>query len=265
MKKIIFTCLFFFVLIYGYSQQFIYEYKNNLTEHSDEFILAVDGHFSYFNTVNSVYNAEYLSIAAKQLQNIDVGKMKRGSQLKVVVEKTADEIYNYQYLFGANIVLTTTKEDLKWKPLNETKTLDGKTLHKATVNYGGRNWIAWYNLAIPFQEGPYVFAGLPGLIEEIYDSEKQHQFTLKGKPKENYKIEFVEVEKRSRYTRSSYSHFFTLLEEAKKNPFEFRETYASLKLSMTNVEITPEMIKRSNESARKTLSNYIIERSQPTQ
>jgi GLPGLI family protein len=46
-------------------------------------------------------------------------------------------------------------------------------LQKAT-NFGGRLWIiAWFNLEIPINEGPYKFRGLSGLIFEIGDSQTQ--------------------------------------------------------------------------------------------
>ena len=55
--------------------------------------------------------------------------------------------------------------------------VDNYTLQKASTNFGGRNWTAWFNSEIPFQEG-YKFTGLSGLIFEIYDSENIFHYSL---------------------------------------------------------------------------------------
>jgi GLPGLI family protein len=39
---------------------------------------------------------------------------------------------------------------------------------KATVNYAGRDWSAWYNLTYQLH-GPYKFHGLPGLVMMLKD------------------------------------------------------------------------------------------------
>lgn len=48
------------------------------------------------------------------------------------------------------------------------------------VESGGRQWIAWFTNEIPFQDGPFKFYGLPGLIVKLEDSEDYHKFLLKG-------------------------------------------------------------------------------------
>ena len=65
-----------------------------------------------------------------------------------------------------------------WKIEKGKKSVNGFTLQKATLNYKGRNWIAWFNSEIPLPYGPYKFQGLPGLIFELYDSEDIFHFSL---------------------------------------------------------------------------------------
>ena len=70
--------------------------------------------------------------------------------------------------------------DFKWKLYPEyISVLDFKA-QKATTEFGGRKWNAWFTKEIPFQDGPYKFKGLPGLIVKIEDESKSHQFELKG-------------------------------------------------------------------------------------
>lgn len=49
---------------------------------------------------------------------------------------------------------------------------------KATTQYRGRDYIAWYSLEIPLTYGPYKFHGLPGLITSISDSSKTFTWTI---------------------------------------------------------------------------------------
>ncbi len=53
----------------------------------------------------------------------------------------------------------------------------GYTCHKATTEYRGRKYTAWYTTDIPISSGPYIFEGLPGLILAISDSKDHFNFT----------------------------------------------------------------------------------------
>src|SRR5699024_10984101 len=50
--------------------------------------------------------------------------------------------------------------------------------HKATTSFGGRSFEAWFTPEIPIVDGPYVFGGLPGLIIELYDTNRDYHFNL---------------------------------------------------------------------------------------
>lgn len=67
---------------------------------------------------------------------------------------------------------------LNWVITDETKKNDTILLQKATLDFGGRNWVAWFNKNIPIAEGPYKFNKLPGLIFEINDAENSYSFQL---------------------------------------------------------------------------------------
>lgn len=74
----------------------------------------------------------------------------------------------------------TFKEKLNhnWKLISQDTVISGFDCKKATLNYAGRDWIAWYNPDIPITVGPYKFHGLPGLIMSISDSENVFSFIV---------------------------------------------------------------------------------------
>ena len=65
---------------------------------------------------------------------------------------------------------------LEWKLHNETDSIHGYIVRKATCEYSGRSWVAWYSPDIPYSEGPYKFYGLPGLILDIHDTKNHYVF-----------------------------------------------------------------------------------------
>lgn len=54
----------------------------------------------------------------------------------------------------------------------QTEEIAGYNCSLATTEYGGRTYQAWYTTEVPISDGPYVFAGLPGLIVRIQDGEE---------------------------------------------------------------------------------------------
>lgn len=66
----------------------------------------------------------------------------------------------------------------QWKITKETKTINGFECIKATTTKWGRDWTAYYSPNHPFSHGPYKFYGLPGLIFEISDTQKDYSFEL---------------------------------------------------------------------------------------
>jgi GLPGLI family protein len=64
-------------------------------------------------------------------------------------------------------------------------------VQKATLRYGGRDWIAWFCPEIPLSDGPYKFCGLPGLILKVYDNRMHYIFEAIS-IEENNDFTFVE-------------------------------------------------------------------------
>lgn len=68
---------------------------------------------------------------------------------------------------------------MDWKILPETATIGDYKTQKAETQFAGRKWYAWFANEILFQDGPYKFSGLPGLIVKVEDSKGDYSFDLK--------------------------------------------------------------------------------------
>ncbi|WP_294307009.1 GLPGLI family protein [uncultured Chryseobacterium sp.] len=99
------------------------------------------------------------------------------TQIPVVRKRNSDTHINYP-LIGDNIYAYPTQDPIKWKLENDTKNYLGFKVQKATTDFGGRKWIAWFTKEIPFSEGPYKFQRLPGLILQIKDTQENYIFNL---------------------------------------------------------------------------------------
>ena len=82
----------------------------------------------------------------------------------------------------------------KWQLSRDTATINGYKVQKATCNYGGRKWIAWFCPEIQYNDGPYKFNGLPGLILKIHDTRNHYSFEVISieKPWKNLMIDMRE-------------------------------------------------------------------------
>ncbi len=65
---------------------------------------------------------------------------------------------------------------MTWEETEETADICGYQCKKATAEYGGRKWEAWYaeDIAVPF--GPWKLNGLPGLVLKATDESGAHSF-----------------------------------------------------------------------------------------
>lgn len=71
-------------------------------------------------------------------------------------------------------------EKPEWEISDESKEIIGYQCFKATADYRGRRWTAWFTPEIPVQDGPWKLCGLPGLILEASDNHNEFHFLANG-------------------------------------------------------------------------------------
>ena len=67
---------------------------------------------------------------------------------------------------------------MPWTISGESRRMDSLECFKASTFFRGRHYTAWYAPSIPLANGPWKFGGLPGLIVEVYDDQKDLHFRL---------------------------------------------------------------------------------------
>jgi len=138
-----------------------------------------------------------------------------------------------------------TTDQITWNISGETKQVQQYTLQKATAKFGGRNWVAWFSREIPFNEGPFKFSGLPGLVFEIYDTGKNFIYNLiksQELPDTFHTEDFLESNFGNKAIPINEKQRQKLLTEFFNDPFSFERTNfnngSSLNININEKEIS---------------------------
>lgn len=183
--KIHFSLIFSLLvgLFFGQNQEFTYEYQyvsdsTNKNDISKEImILNVGKEKSYYYSLDKYISDSTINEESKKglmvmplLYKISEMDIKDLKNKKISFET---KVHFEKYAVEQNV-------NLKWKLLNEFDEILDHKVQKASTEFGGRTWNAWFAKDIPIQDGPYKFHGLPGLILKIEDTDLSHRFILKG-------------------------------------------------------------------------------------
>ena len=90
-------------------------------------------------------------------------------------------------IFGYTTYLQEPINLFKWKFAQETKSILGYKCTKATCNFRGRDYVAYFTREFPFKAAPWKFHGLPGVILEVYSTDdivKWKAQALKVRPRQ---------------------------------------------------------------------------------
>lgn len=147
---------------------------------------------------------------------------------------------------------------INWTILTETKKIGRFDCNKAICSFRGRDYTAWFTLEIPLPYGPWKLQGLPGLILEAYDTNKEILFYFKSieyPGSENLKIIIpspktnTDMERNNPTTKREWISF----EDFKKSILKRHEM--GTKMGRMISEETPNIL--SVENANPMRSHYI--------
>lgn len=179
MKKAIATLsLFLFVLIQSQTHRFFYTVNFKIDSLSNEYVkdlvvLDVDKDETKF------YSNDFLT---NDSIRIETGEYEFSyPKFKSSLKRKTGTGENTSYITLSPLYYSLKTNDIQhWKISDETKNIGNFKAQKATANFGGRHWDAWFSTELPFSEGPYKFRGLPGLILELKDSNENYLFSFVG-------------------------------------------------------------------------------------
>lgn len=257
MKNIFALCLLLFIIsLNAQTHRFIYELQLKMDSTENE--------YQKFNMILDINSKEVkfygrnLMIADslnKKFGNMDNKHVDMTGQIVKRKVNTFDHENFINIKFGYYSFKTTDK--ISWNIVNETKQTGNYTLQKATATFGGRNWIAWFNKDIPFNEGPFKFRGLPGLIFELYDTKKNFIYNLissRTLPGIYPTDDFVESNFGTKAVPVTEKQKQKLMLEFYNDPFSFERTNFSKNNNNLNININGKEIHNLDELNTQTKS-----------
>lgn len=125
------------------------------------------------------------------------------SQLKTVYDDYSDQF----------AVFTEPFDEMQWEVVEDsTRNLLGYDCVMARTSYHGRDWTVWFAPEIPLHDGPWKFAGLPGLVLQATESCGMYTFIANGIETTTQDIpgmvraDWYHKEDRKKYLKGKYKH-----------------------------------------------------------
>lgn len=167
-------------------------------------------------------------------------------QLQTVYDDYSDQFAKYNEPF----------QEMRWEVIADSaKIILGYECLMAKTAYHGRDWTAWFAPEIPIHDGPWKFAGLPGLILKATESQGMHSFTANGIEATEQEIpgmprdDWYHKEDRIKYLQGKYRHL--------QDPFAYLaggNLPSNAKVFVNGRETTVEEVR--NQSRKKLDSGY---------
>ena len=123
------------------------------------------------------------TLSAVTVQNVPAG----GSSVNIAAFNTIGNYYkdvnssNMSNIALAGMQIFAVEEKIlviDWAITQDTKEIMGMPCQKATGDFKGRTYEAWFSTQLPYSNGPWKLGGLPGLILEASDTRKEVVFKL---------------------------------------------------------------------------------------
>lgn len=97
-----------------------------------------------------------------------------------------------------------------WTIYNDTSIILSYLCQKATCEFRGRKYTAWFTSEIPIDNGPWKFCGLPGLIMEVFDENKLFHYECFSieKPKQRFSIVGYDYSAYKKITRDKFNEIW---------------------------------------------------------
>ncbi|MDH6251739.1 GLPGLI family protein [Chryseobacterium sp. H1D6B] len=184
--------------------------------------LDISGEKSLFYSENrlkrdSIMQKTFQSGGARDFNRDQMQNLRSNINYTVEKDKKDQKIF-FKDRLGRDMYSYEEDRPLNWKILSETTKIGEYKVQKAETDFGGRKWTAWFTTDLPYQDGPYKFGGLPGLIVKVEDSKGDYSFDLM----KNYKIaEFPSLNQFGTTIKVKRGDFVKQQQKFKTDPMSF--------------------------------------------
>ena len=170
-NKITLTLIFIFVQFFLFAQNSIVkvDYEESAVGSNFIFQLKIADQFSYYSYIKPAndYKGEGNSIMVDD-SNIEAPLYK---------EYNTQKMYSKEYILSTSFLVVDSLNIQKWSLNENKKTILGKKCLGASTFFRGRNYEVYYCPELVFNDGPWKFSGLPGLILEATSEDNKFKFT----------------------------------------------------------------------------------------
>lgn len=137
----------------------------------------------YYQALKDSVRVEILAKGGTQIEAINKALAIKGIKFNEVIVQdypTKGSSLVQEYIGGGGKRYIDNRAKQNWAMTGDTGDIAGYECHKATCNFRGRDYVAWYTEEIPIPRGPHLFTGLPGLIVKLTSIDGDYDFTLIG-------------------------------------------------------------------------------------
>ncbi len=142
---------------------------------------------------------------------------KRGIGTKIYKNYQTHQLIVFDNIATETFTFEEENPDFAWKILPDTMRILNQICQKATCQFRGRKYEAWFAQEINVSEGPWKFNGLPGLILKVIDSNQDYFFEAISIEKVDYPI----ASKPTKAIVSKRTVFNRIYKEFTANPVGF--------------------------------------------
>ncbi len=218
-----------------YRLSFLKDTTNTVTT-DDLMVLRFNKEKSLFYSYNS-YTLDSLLCSdqgsAIQMDILANGSSKYGKRIvsyNILKDFKNKQIDHTDNVGGEHYRYQEELPNFNWVISTEQKKIWDYTCQKATCDFRGRIYEAWFTTEIPVKDGPWKFHGLPGLILEVYDIQKHYSFVFVGLRDSDANITMLPRQ----YTKSSREKYLKAYKNYIKDPVAFISAASGMKITVNN-------------------------------
>lgn len=179
MKKTAFFLFFFCNLLFAQKSTLLIVYEETMVVDVTKYTTTING-FLVANTEASLYEEDFMKIKS---DTFDDGEGNTSVTVKTNRNPKFYRSGNSPVTYLGNIKMRdfVVSDDAKfnWNIAEEQKEILGYTCQKATAEFRGRVYVAYFAPKLQFNAGPWKFNGLPGTILEVKSQDGAFSMTAK--------------------------------------------------------------------------------------